>query len=232
MSDFNVESERTFRRHGLIYRIRRVYDDTGQPDPIADGEFVKDETYDTIPVPEDVLRKITAHTRILLDHLKHYRNRHLPLDTGEELRYAREDLQRLANYYLDEWHYLGVLVEIFLLATAAKSLGARLAESSVWGIESDSDEPFFPRWSKSKSRRLRRSRGMRPPKLTEFRSSSPTGWHRVANRDGSTLAYVPDRTTARSVMLAAEANLDDLRALVRRPHARVSPRHRTGRQSC
>ena len=143
MSDFHVESERTEYRHGLIYRIGRVYDETGQPDPIADGEFVEHEADDTIPVPEDILRKLAAHTRESGDRLRHYCNQHLPPDTGEELRYAREDLQRLANYYLDEWHYLGVIVEIFLPPTSGKGLGAPLAQASVWGIESDSDKSSF-----------------------------------------------------------------------------------------
>lgn len=143
MSDFNVESERTERRHGLIYRIRRVYDETGRPDPIADGEFVEHEADDTIPVPEDILRKLATHTRESVDRLRYYRNQHLPPDTGEELRYAREDLQRLANHYLDEWHYLGVTVEIFLPHTSGKGIGARLAQASMWGIESDSDDSSF-----------------------------------------------------------------------------------------
>ena len=69
--------------------------------PIAEGEFVEHEVDGTIPVPEDILRKLAAHTRESVDRLRHYRNQHLPPDTGEELRYAREDLQRLANYYLD-----------------------------------------------------------------------------------------------------------------------------------
>jgi hypothetical protein len=127
----------------LIYRIRRVDDETGQPDPIADGEFVKDEANDTIPVPESVRREIAAHTRMSTDHLAYYRNQHLPPDTGEELRYAREDLQRLADYFLDEWHYLGVIAEIFLPATSGQGLGVRLAQASAWGIESDADESTF-----------------------------------------------------------------------------------------
>jgi hypothetical protein len=143
MPERNVESERLIRRHNLVYRIQRVYDEDSGPDSTADGEFVKDEANDTIPVPEDVRQKIAAHRRMSADHLTYYRNQHLPPDTGEELRYAREDLQRLANYYLDEWHYLGVIVEIFLPPTSGKGLGAQLAQASVWGIESDGDEWSF-----------------------------------------------------------------------------------------
>jgi hypothetical protein len=143
VSDLHVESERTLRRHGLIYRIRRVYDETGQPDPIADGEFVENEASDTIPVPESIQHELATYTRMSVDHLGYYRNQHLPPDTCEELRYAREDLRRLADYYLDKWHYLGVIVEIFLPATSGQGLGVRLAQASVWGIESDADESTF-----------------------------------------------------------------------------------------
>jgi len=135
MPDIDVESEHTIRRHGLEYRVRRVFD-SEPPDATVFGEFVRDEAEDTIPVPEDVrTRLIGYYGRSIDDIPRWYRNQHLPAEDGERLRYAREDLQHVAAYFCNEWWMLGVVVDVV-------AAGITVGSASLWGIESTSDKYF------------------------------------------------------------------------------------------
>lgn len=57
--------------------------------------------------------------------------------TPEEVAaYTAQDAKRLADYYADRWHMVGVVCYV-------RRAGIILAQTSLWGIESDSDEAYF-----------------------------------------------------------------------------------------
>jgi hypothetical protein len=51
-------------------------------------------------------------------------------------KYAKQDIRRIADYNKGHWCMTGVIVSLFLD-------GVEISHSSLWGIESDSDESHF-----------------------------------------------------------------------------------------
>ena len=61
--------------------------------------------------------------------------------TDEDIeRYIQEDQDRYEEFYRDEWYYVGIVVQVSI---AVDHMMPVIAESSVWGIESDSNEGYF-----------------------------------------------------------------------------------------
>lgn len=49
---------------------------------------------------------------------------------------ANQDYQRYEDFNAGHWHYVGVVVKLYVD-------GKKVAEDSLWGIESDSDKEYF-----------------------------------------------------------------------------------------
>jgi hypothetical protein len=57
--------------------------------------------------------------------------------------YAREDRQRLINYYKDKWYMIGIVVEATIeISDDGKTWGTTSRRESLWGIESDSGKDY------------------------------------------------------------------------------------------
>lgn len=61
----------------------------------------------------------------------------------ERAQYLAADAVRLAQWKNDEWHYLGIVVEIQIQTAQNWAVPPTVARASLWGIESDSDESYF-----------------------------------------------------------------------------------------
>lgn len=66
------------------------------------------------------------------------------LSEAEQRKYNAQDAKRIAAYNRGEWHYLGIAVDIRKNTSSNWADGGPIVgRASVWGIESDSDAPYF-----------------------------------------------------------------------------------------
>jgi hypothetical protein len=64
--------------------------------------------------------------------------------TTEEIAdYIKQDEERLSDYYRGDWCMVGVLCEVSIKTKTNWAIDPVIARSSIWGIESDSDESYF-----------------------------------------------------------------------------------------
>lgn len=61
----------------------------------------------------------------------------------EQDTYRQQDQDRLEAYNRDDWHMLGVLVEIAIETATRWAIPHTVARASLWGIESDSEESYI-----------------------------------------------------------------------------------------
>ena len=57
--------------------------------------------------------------------------------------YMQQDTERIADYNKGNWYMVGVICEISIKTKTNWAIDPVVARSSVWGIESDSDESYF-----------------------------------------------------------------------------------------
>ncbi len=64
--------------------------------------------------------------------------------TPEEIAdYVQQDEERLSDYNRGNWSMVGVCCDVSIKTATNWAIDPVVARSSVWGIESDSDESYF-----------------------------------------------------------------------------------------
>ena len=65
-------------------------------------------------------------------------------EAAEAAKYRAQDAARLAAYYQDEWHYVGIRARADITVTRpGYSVTYTLHSAGLWGIESDSGAEYF-----------------------------------------------------------------------------------------
>lgn len=57
--------------------------------------------------------------------------------------YRKQDEERLSEYNRGNWYMVGVVCEVSIKTKTNWAVDPVIARSSVWGVESDSDESYF-----------------------------------------------------------------------------------------
>ena len=72
-------------------------------------------------------------------------SRYHNVEDNEKRKYIKQDAQRLAAYYNDDWYYVGIRIEALIGIPQGPQTIRMLTISSAgcWGIESDSESDYF-----------------------------------------------------------------------------------------